>query len=342
MSVHPHSEFYSQFENDNKDNYNFQSSIAKSQSRSLSQTSLKTDVSQASQSYNSKSTKHLSKNETFDGMVVGSQITLTDKQYEKNNCCFATSNLNVHNKTSASQPNSNSNSNSNSKNGNRLLTNEVGTRWYKAPELLYGSKMYDYSIDLWAVGCIICEIITKTPLFNGETDIDQLCRIFNILGTIHVEQYPEIASLPDFNKILFNVIKPKNLGQYLSSQIKHFDNENFIDSSKNEYMIDLIECCFKFNPKLRITSQKAMKHSWFEMKNDIKSESQKDINTCLSKIVENATNTMQESIKNRKKQTYVSNHIQNGKNIQTEYDDCMTLFDEMLENDFVMKIHSND
>lgn len=47
----------------------------------------------------------------------------------------------------------------------RPYTHQVATRWYRAPELLYGSCFYDQSVDLWALGCIFAEMITKTPLF---------------------------------------------------------------------------------------------------------------------------------------------------------------------------------
>lgn len=47
----------------------------------------------------------------------------------------------------------------------RAYTHQVATRWYRAPELLYGSRHYDQSVDLWAVGCIFAEMINKTALF---------------------------------------------------------------------------------------------------------------------------------------------------------------------------------
>lgn len=52
-----------------------------------------------------------------------------------------------------------------SENEERPYTHQVATRWYRAPELLYGSRYYDQSVDLWAIGCIFAEMLNKTPLF---------------------------------------------------------------------------------------------------------------------------------------------------------------------------------
>lgn len=52
-----------------------------------------------------------------------------------------------------------------SKDEGKPYTHQVATRWYRAPELLYGSRFYNQSVDLWALGCILAEMITKTPLF---------------------------------------------------------------------------------------------------------------------------------------------------------------------------------
>jgi cell cycle related kinase len=50
---------------------------------------------------------------------------------------------------------------------------QVATRWYRAPELLYGARWYTEGVDLWAVGCILGELLNSSPLFPGENDIDQ-------------------------------------------------------------------------------------------------------------------------------------------------------------------------
>ena len=68
---------------------------------------------------------------------------------------------------------------------------EVGTRWYKAPEMLLGSKQYDKSIDVWAIGCIFAELMGGKPIFKGMNDIEQIVMIIKTLGTPNHETWHE-------------------------------------------------------------------------------------------------------------------------------------------------------
>lgn len=63
---------------------------------------------------------------------------------------------------------------------NRINTHQVVTRWYRAPELLYGARLYGTAIDMWAVGCILAELLLRVPFLPGESDLDQLTRIFQV------------------------------------------------------------------------------------------------------------------------------------------------------------------
>lgn len=63
---------------------------------------------------------------------------------------------------------------------NRINTHQVVTRWYRAPELLYGSRLYGTGIDMWAIGCILAELLLRVPFLPGESDLDQLTRIFQV------------------------------------------------------------------------------------------------------------------------------------------------------------------
>lgn len=83
------------------------------------------------------------------------------------------------------------------------LSYQVCTRWYRAPELLYGSTSYDFSVDLWSLGCVIGEMILEWPLFKGESDIEQLGLVIKALGPPPEGEYTE--RLPDYNKIQFVV-----------------------------------------------------------------------------------------------------------------------------------------
>ncbi|XP_015791050.1 cyclin-dependent kinase 20-like [Tetranychus urticae] len=82
---------------------------------------------------------------------------------------------------------------------NGLLSHQVCTRWYRPPELLYGSNDYDWSIDLWSVGCVVAEMNQKWPLFKGESDIEQLCVVVKSLGQPSTEW---AVKMPDYNKVI--------------------------------------------------------------------------------------------------------------------------------------------
>lgn len=62
------------------------------------------------------------------------------------------------------------------------LTEYVSTRWYRAPELLVGSRNYDTSIDIWALGCMIPELMTGSPLFPGNSNFEALAYVLKTLG----------------------------------------------------------------------------------------------------------------------------------------------------------------
>lgn len=75
------------------------------------------------------------------------------------------------------------------------LTAVVVTLWYRAPEVLLQSS-YASSVDLWSVGCIFAELYTRRPLFCGQSENDQLCKIFEIIGAPLQSEWPRELSLP--------------------------------------------------------------------------------------------------------------------------------------------------
>ena len=81
----------------------------------------------------------------------------------------------------------------------RNFTHEVVTLWYRPPEILLGDKIYSTAVDVWSLGCIFAEMLTKKPLFPGDSEIDQLFRIFRLLGTPDDSMWPGVTQLQDFN-----------------------------------------------------------------------------------------------------------------------------------------------
>uniref|UniRef100_A0A0A9WHZ5 Cyclin-dependent kinase 20 n=1 Tax=Lygus hesperus TaxID=30085 RepID=A0A0A9WHZ5_LYGHE len=135
------------------------------------------------------------------------------------------------------------------KNGKRPYTQQVATRWYRAPELLYGARLYTEAIDLWAVGCIFAEMFLKRPLFQGETDIDQLALVIKCLGTPSEENWPGHAQLPDFNKITFAPSKPQPWDVLLPG----------VPSSAQNLTKELV----KYDSGRRIRPHEALNHKYF-------------------------------------------------------------------------------
>lgn len=91
-----------------------------------------------------------------------------------------------------------------------LMSPQVVTRWYRAPELLYGALLYDgRAVDIWAMACIMLEMYNRAPLFPGSSDIDQLGRIFAVCGTPNATSWPDCDGLPDY--LAFEGSEPQSL-----------------------------------------------------------------------------------------------------------------------------------
>nr|DAD30631.1 TPA_asm: hypothetical protein HUJ06_009482 [Nelumbo nucifera] len=92
-------------------------------------------------------------------------------------------------------------------------THLVVTLWYRAPELLLGAKQYSTAIDMWSLGCIMAELLSKEPLFNGKSEFDQLDKIFRTLGTPNETIWPGFSKLPgvkvNFVKHQYNLLRKK-------------------------------------------------------------------------------------------------------------------------------------
>ncbi|URE42205.1 Cyclin-dependent kinase [Musa troglodytarum] len=130
------------------------------------------------------------------------------------------------------------------------LTSCVGTRWFRAPELLYGSTDYGQEIDLWSLGCLFAELLNLEPLFPGTSDIDQLGRIISVLGNLTEEAWPGCSNLPDYSKIFFNKIEnPIGLEACLPNR------------SASE--VNLVKRLLCYNPANRATATETLHDRYF-------------------------------------------------------------------------------
>nr|QOY46745.1 cyclin-dependent kinase 1 [Ambystoma andersoni] len=131
----------------------------------------------------------------------------------------------------------------------RVYTHEVVTLWYRAPEVLLGSLRYSTPVDVWSIGTIFAEMATKKPLFHGDSEIDQLFRIFRALGTPNNEIWPEVESLQDYKNTF-----PKWKAGGLSNIVKNINQDG----------LDLLAKTLIYDPAKRIAAKEALNHPYFD------------------------------------------------------------------------------
>ncbi|KIH60785.1 hypothetical protein ANCDUO_08952 [Ancylostoma duodenale] len=74
------------------------------------------------------------------------------------------------------------------------MTGYVATRWYRAPEIMLNWMHYTQTVDVWSVGCILAELVSRKPMFPGDDHIDQLTRIMGVVGTPSADFLSKIQS----------------------------------------------------------------------------------------------------------------------------------------------------
>jgi serine/threonine protein kinase len=131
-------------------------------------------------------------------------------------------------------------------------TNEVVTMWYRSPEILLGEKHYTPSVDIWSVGCILVEMLTGRALFQGESQLDQVYKIFGLLGTPTEETWPGVTALSSYSNS-FPLWRPQDLGPMLPAVVQQTGG------------VELILAMLQLNPKQRPTAGELLKHPWLQL-----------------------------------------------------------------------------
>lgn len=129
----------------------------------------------------------------------------------------------------------------------RPFTHEVVTLWYRPPEILLGSRTYSLPTDMWGVGCIMAEMITKRPLFPGDSEIDELYKIFRILGTPNEAIWPGVKSLQDWSET-FPIWPTLSLNQCIPGA--------------SPEALDMIGRLLVLDPRYRLSAQEALNHPY--------------------------------------------------------------------------------
>ncbi|KAK9464679.1 kinase-like domain-containing protein [Lipomyces arxii] len=128
------------------------------------------------------------------------------------------------------------------------FSNEVVTLWYRAPDVLLGSRTYSTSIDMWSAGCIMAEMYTGRPLFPGTTNEDQLLKIFRLMGTPSERTWLNITQLPHY-RTNYPVYPPQDL----HAIVRQIDPLG----------LDLLNSMLQLQPESRVSARDALKHPWF-------------------------------------------------------------------------------
>ncbi|NWZ23621.1 MAK kinase, partial [Asarcornis scutulata] len=130
-------------------------------------------------------------------------------------------------------------------------TDYVSTRWYRAPEVLLRSSVYSSPIDMWAVGSIMAELYTLRPLFPGTSEVDEIFKICQVLGTPKKSDWPEGYHLASTMNFRFPQCVPISL-------------KTLIPNASNE-AIQLMTDMLNWNPKKRPTASQALKYPYFQV-----------------------------------------------------------------------------
>lgn len=130
-------------------------------------------------------------------------------------------------------------------------TNRVITIWYRSPELLLGETQYGGSVDIWSAACVMVEIFTKHAIFPGDGgEINQLDKIYNVLGTPTVQEWPGIVEMQ-----WFELLRPTERRQ-----------STFADKYKERVTpeaFDLLSAMFTYDPAKRPSASEVLDHPYF-------------------------------------------------------------------------------
>uniref|UniRef100_A0A673Y7D2 non-specific serine/threonine protein kinase n=1 Tax=Salmo trutta TaxID=8032 RepID=A0A673Y7D2_SALTR len=133
----------------------------------------------------------------------------------------------------------------------------VASRYFKGPELLVDYQMYDYSLDMWSLGCMLASMIfQKEPFFHGQDNYDQLVRIAKVLGTDELFGYLRkyhIELDPRFKDLLGQQTR-KRWEQFVQTENQHLVSPE---------ALDLLDKLLRYDHQQRLTATEAMEHPYF-------------------------------------------------------------------------------
>lgn len=128
------------------------------------------------------------------------------------------------------------------------MTSLVITSWYRPLELFFGAKQYSPAVDMWSVGCIMGELLLRIPLFAGQSDIQQITMMCQLLGTPTEKDWPGHKLLPTFMP----------LEQFTGTPFRQIFPAAGTDA------IEVLQRLLQFDPAKRIKAGEALHHNYFK------------------------------------------------------------------------------
>eukprot|EP01019_Chilodonella_uncinata_P003786 GABU01004671.1.p1 GENE.GABU01004671.1~~GABU01004671.1.p1 ORF type:complete len:243 (+),score=6.04 GABU01004671.1:52-729(+) len=132
-----------------------------------------------------------------------------------------------------------------------VMTDYVATRWYRAPEIVLGSRQYSKGVDMWSVGCILAEMLVGKALFQGRSTVNQIELMIELLGRPTKDELESIGGASNWN-LIESITTTQKLS--LQTYLKPY--------GATEHAVHFIKRCLEYNPKRRITVEEALKHPY--------------------------------------------------------------------------------
>lgn len=143
----------------------------------------------------------------------------------------------------------------------KKYSHEAVTLWYRSPDVILGSTNYGLAVDMWSVGCIMAEITTGVPLFNGRTDPEQLGRIFGTLGSPTRDNWPSLSAYPLSRTTLQEVPDRERYGP--DSWDNYLARTPVLMQKLGKDGVLLLKNLLEYEPKRRISASAALQHPYF-------------------------------------------------------------------------------
>ncbi|XP_076023771.1 uncharacterized protein LOC143013931 [Genypterus blacodes] len=131
-----------------------------------------------------------------------------------------------------------------------VYTDYVATRWYRAPELLVGDTKYGKPVDVWAIGCLLMEMLTGQPLFPGDSDLDQIYHIVRCFGKL-MEHHQQLF----YRNPVFSGVRLPECSVSVPLQQRY--------PTVTHTALHLTQCCLQMDPETRAQCSELLEHLLF-------------------------------------------------------------------------------